>query len=71
LTPFSTASNCWNTTFGYFEEEKNLAVAGADFQGFETGGTFLIDVINRDFVTTCNSLPACGLKATVPYAWTI
>jgi SAM-dependent methyltransferase len=42
---------CWNTTFGYFEEEKNLAVAERIFRALKPGGTFLIDVINRDFVT--------------------
>ncbi len=42
---------CWDTTFGYFEEEKNLAVAARVFQALKPGGTFLVDVINRDFVT--------------------
>ena len=43
---------CWNTTFGYFEEEKNLAVAQRVFRALRPGGMFLIDVINRDFVAT-------------------
>ena len=42
---------CWNTTFGYFEEEKNVAVAERIFNALKPGGTFLVDVINRDFVT--------------------
>lgn len=42
---------CWDTTFGYFEEEKNLAVAAKIFQALKPGGTFLVDTINRDFVT--------------------
>ncbi len=42
---------CWNTTFGYFEEEKNLAVAERIFKALKPGGTFLVNVINRDFVT--------------------
>ncbi len=42
---------CWNTTFGYFEEDKNLAVAERIFEALKPGGTFLLDVINRDFVT--------------------
>ena len=42
---------CWDTTFGYFEEEKNLAVAARIFQALKPGGTFLVDVVNRDFVT--------------------
>ncbi|MEB2313069.1 MAG: methyltransferase domain-containing protein [Sorangiineae bacterium] len=41
---------CWNTTFGYFEEEKNFAVAQRVFKALKPGGMFLIDVVNRDFV---------------------
>ncbi len=41
---------CWNTTFGYFEEEKNLVVAERIFKALKPGGTFLVNVINRDFV---------------------
>ncbi len=41
---------CWNTTFGYFEEEKNLAVAQRVFRALRPGGMFLLDVANRDFV---------------------
>ncbi|MEO8903409.1 MAG: methyltransferase domain-containing protein [Polyangiaceae bacterium] len=40
---------CWNTTFGYFEEDKNLAVAQRVFKALRPGGMFLIDVLNRDF----------------------
>jgi SAM-dependent methyltransferase len=40
---------CWNTTFGYFEEEKNLAVAQRVFRALRPGGMFLLDVVNRDF----------------------
>jgi len=40
---------CWNTTFGYFEEDKNLAVAQRVFRALRPGGMFLIDVLNRDF----------------------
>lgn len=39
----------WNTSFGYFEEDKNLAVAQRVFKSLRPGGMFLIDVINRDF----------------------
>ena len=42
---------CWDTTFGYFEEDKNVAVAARVFQALKPGGTFLVDVVNRDFVT--------------------
>lgn len=39
----------WNTSFGYFEEEKNVHVAERVFQALRPGGMFLIDVINRDY----------------------
>ena len=41
---------CWNTSFGYFEEERNFAVAQRVFKALRPGGSFLLDVINRDFV---------------------
>ena len=40
---------CWNTSFGYFEEEKNAAVAERVFRALKPGGMFLIDIANRDF----------------------
>jgi SAM-dependent methyltransferase len=40
----------WNTSFGYFEEERNVAVAERVFNALRPGGRFLLDVINRDFV---------------------
>lgn len=40
---------CWNTTFGYFEEDKNILVAERMFAALKPGGTLLLDVINRDF----------------------
>jgi 2-polyprenyl-3-methyl-5-hydroxy-6-metoxy-1,4-benzoquinol methylase len=42
---------CWNTSFGYFEEEKNTQVAARMFQALRPGGTLLLDVTNRDFVS--------------------
>lgn len=42
---------CWNTSFGYFEEEKNIIVAQRIFKALKPGGNFLVDVINRDFVS--------------------
>jgi SAM-dependent methyltransferase len=42
----------WNTSFGYFEEEKNLLVAERVFQALRPGGMFLIDVANRDFAAS-------------------
>lgn len=41
---------CWNTSFGYFEEERNVAVAERIFHALRPGGMFLIDVVNRDHV---------------------
>jgi SAM-dependent methyltransferase len=41
---------CWNTSFGYFEEERNFAVAQRVFKALRPGGSFLLDVVNRDFV---------------------
>jgi SAM-dependent methyltransferase len=41
---------CWSTTFGYFEEEKNLAVAERMFRALRPGGSLLLDVANRDFL---------------------
>jgi SAM-dependent methyltransferase len=40
---------CWNTTFGYFEEDKNVAVAERVFKALKPGGMFLVDVANRDY----------------------
>jgi len=41
---------CWNTSFGYFEEDKNFSVAERAFRALRPGGMFLVDVVNRDFV---------------------
>ena len=41
---------CWNTSFGYFEEEKNVAVAERVFKALRPGGMLLLDVANRDFI---------------------
>jgi SAM-dependent methyltransferase len=46
------AAYCWNTSFGYFEEEKNADVAQRVFKALKPGGHFLLDVINRDFVVS-------------------
>jgi SAM-dependent methyltransferase len=40
----------WNTSFGFFEEDKNFDVAQRIFKALRPGGRFLLDVINRDFV---------------------
>lgn len=41
---------CWGTTFGYFEEEKNIHVLNKVHKGLRHGGQFLLDVVCRDFV---------------------
>ncbi len=41
---------CWNTSFGFFEEDKNVDVVQRVFRALRPGGRFLLDVINRDFV---------------------
>jgi SAM-dependent methyltransferase len=40
----------WNTSFGFFEEDKNAAVIGRVHRALRSGGQFLLDVVNRDFV---------------------
>jgi SAM-dependent methyltransferase len=41
---------CWNTSFGYFEEEKNAQVVAGVHRALKAGGLFLLDVANRDFL---------------------
>jgi SAM-dependent methyltransferase len=41
---------CWNTSFGFFEEEKNALVIDRIHHSLRAGGLFLLDVINRDFL---------------------
>lgn len=40
---------CWDTTFGYFEEDKNLEVARRILTSLKPGGSLLLDLMNRDF----------------------
>jgi SAM-dependent methyltransferase len=40
----------WNTSFGYFEDEKNAAVIAKVHRALKKGGQFLLDVVNRDCV---------------------
>jgi len=42
----------WNTSFGFFEEDKNIDVAQRVFRALRPGGRFLLDVVNRDFVVS-------------------
>ena len=41
---------CWNTAFGYFDEEKNAQVVDRVRGALKAGGLFLLDVVNRDFI---------------------
>lgn len=41
---------CWDASFGFFEEEKNQTVLRHVYRALKLGGTFLLDVPNRDFV---------------------
>ncbi len=41
---------CWNTSFGFFEEEKNAQVIARVYKALKKGGQFLLDVVNRDYV---------------------
>jgi SAM-dependent methyltransferase len=42
---------CWGTSFGFFEEEKNQALLQRVHRALRPGGVFLLEAINRDFVT--------------------
>jgi SAM-dependent methyltransferase len=41
---------CWNTSFGFFDEEKNAHVVDRVHRSLKAGGLFLLDVVNRDFL---------------------
>ena len=41
---------CWNTSFGFFEEEKNAQVVQRVHKALRPGGQFLLDVVNRDYI---------------------
>jgi len=40
----------WNTSFGFFEEEKNNAVISNVHRALKAGGLLLLDVANRDYL---------------------
>ncbi len=40
---------CWDTSFGYFEDEKNVDVLSRIKKALKPGGRFLLDVMNRDY----------------------
>jgi SAM-dependent methyltransferase len=41
---------CWNTSFGFFDDEKNADVIARIHRALKRGGQFVLDVANRDFV---------------------
>ena len=41
---------CWQTSFGYFDDEKNVNVLQRIHRALRTGGMLLLDVINHDYV---------------------
>jgi len=43
---------CWSETFGYFDEQTNVGVLESIHRALRPGGTFALDVANRDFVTS-------------------
>jgi SAM-dependent methyltransferase len=40
----------WNTSFGFFDEEKNGQVVSRVHRALKKGGQFLLDVVNRDYI---------------------
>jgi SAM-dependent methyltransferase len=41
---------CWQTSFGYFDDEKNVNVLQRIHRALRKGGMLLLDVINHDYV---------------------
>ena len=41
---------CWQTSFGYFDDEKNVNVLERIHRSLRKGGMLLLDVINHDYV---------------------
>jgi len=41
---------CWNTSFGYFEEDRNAQVIDRIHRALKAEGRLLLDVANRDFL---------------------
>lgn len=41
---------CWNTSFGYFEEDRNAQVIDRIHRALKSEGRLLLDVANRDFL---------------------
>jgi SAM-dependent methyltransferase len=41
---------CWNTSFGFFEEDKNVQVVQRVHKALKKGGQFMLEVGNRDYI---------------------
>lgn len=41
---------CWDTSFGYFDEQRNADVLARIHRALRPGGMLLLDLINRDYV---------------------
>jgi SAM-dependent methyltransferase len=41
---------CWDTSFGYFDEEKNAQVIHGIRKALRKGGRLILDVVNRDYI---------------------
>jgi SAM-dependent methyltransferase len=46
----------WGTSFGFFDEEKNISVIQRVHRALRKGGMFLLDLVNRDYI--CARLPS-------------
>jgi SAM-dependent methyltransferase len=42
---------CMHTSFGYFSDQNNLKVLQGIWRALKPGGRFLVEVINRDFIS--------------------
>ncbi|WP_394828372.1 class I SAM-dependent methyltransferase [Pendulispora albinea] len=41
----------WNTSFGFFDEDRNAQVISRVHRALRKGGQFLLDVVNRDYIS--------------------
>jgi SAM-dependent methyltransferase len=42
---------CWSTTFGYFDDQRNVDVLERVARALRPGGRFVLDVHNRDYIS--------------------
>ncbi len=53
---------CWNTTFGFFEEEKNAQVIQRVHKALKKGGQFVLEVGNRDYIEVRRAPSLCVVR---------